>query len=106
MKSVTACVRACVCMGGDKRDPAGLKLYPRARSFINGRILMTLACEDARVCVCPRERRRLLQSMCVGGKTSMCSQPLHTAEQIGEVVRSHNMWGQPGDEEVCRAGWR
>ena len=32
----------------------------------------------------------------------MCSQPLHTVEQIGEVVRSHNMRGQPGDEEGCR----
>lgn len=32
----------------------------------------------------------------------MCSLPLHTAEQIGEVVRSHNMRGQPGDDEGCR----
>lgn len=40
--------------------------------------------------------------VCVGGKTSMSSQPLHTAKQIGEVVRSHNMKIQPGDEE----GWR
>lgn len=32
----------------------------------------------------------------------MCSLPLHTAEQIGEVVRSHNMRGQPGDEEGHR----
>lgn len=45
---------------------------------------------------------RLLLSVCVGGKISMCSLPLHTAEQIGEVVRSHNMRGQPGDEDGCR----
>lgn len=32
----------------------------------------------------------------------MCSLPLHTAEQIGEVVRSHNTRGQPGDDEGCR----
>ncbi len=32
----------------------------------------------------------------------MCSLPLHTAEQIGEVVRSHNMRGQPGDGKGCR----
>lgn len=34
----------------------------------------------------------------------MCSLTLHTAEQIGEVVRSHNMRGQPGDDEGCRQG--
>lgn len=27
-----------------QKGPAGLKLYPGARSFINGRILMTLVC--------------------------------------------------------------
>lgn len=32
----------------------------------------------------------------------MCSQPLHTAEQIEEVVRSHNIWGQAGDKDGCR----
>ena len=56
---------------------------------------MTSGCACAcagRDCVC----------VCVGGKTSMCSLPLHTAEQIGEVVRSHNTRGQPGDEEGCR----
>lgn len=49
---------------------------------------------------------RVCARVCVGGKISMCSLPLHTAEQIGEVVRSHNMRGQPGDERVLQAGWR
>ena len=54
------------------------------------------------MCVCMCRAKRLLLSVCVGGKISMCSLPLHTAEQIGEVVRSHNMRGQPGDEKSCR----
>lgn len=35
--------------------------------------------------------------LCGGGKISMCSLALHTAEQIGGIVRSHNMRGQPGE---------
>lgn len=31
-----------------------------------------------------------------------CSLPFHTAEQIGEIVRSHNMKGHPWDEKSCR----
>lgn len=99
--SMTVCVCVCVTCRWQK-GPAGLKLYPGARSFINGRILMTsvCACTRVRVYACAGERLRLCVR--VGGKISMCSLPLHTAEQIGEVVRSHNTRGQPGDDDGCR----
>ena len=63
---------------------------------------MTSVC----VCVCRGRFAPECVRVCVGGKISMCSLPLHTAEQIGEVVRSHNMRGQPGDERELQAGWR
>lgn len=42
--------------------------------------------------------------VCVGGKISACSLPLHTAEQIGEVVRSHNMRGPSKGRRELKLG--
>lgn len=67
------CVPMCVCVSMCLREretsrgqkgPAGLKLNPGARSFINGRILMTLVCVCAPACVCV--------CMCKGGLELWC----------------------------------
>lgn len=98
LRSVTFCVRAYVC---DKQRGRGAQQV--WNSILGPDKWKNI--DDFGVCVegWGWVRGKIaLQCVCVGGKTSMSSQPLHTAKQIGEVVRSHNMKIQPGDEE----GWR
>lgn len=95
------CICECVCETcRGQKGPAGLKLYPGARSLINGRILMTL------VCVCRWEDINALPASSHSrANWRSCQESQHGAGRRGPR-RDSRPAGRPVlAGAICKASW-